>query len=96
VYYFDPAGINLEVNDLVVVGVEHGLKICRVVIAPKQVISSELTEPLKPVLRKASPEDLEQQEKGLQKEREAIVKCKELADKFKLPIKILDAESDSI
>jgi cell fate regulator YaaT (PSP1 superfamily) len=94
VYYFDPMGIDLEVNDHVVVEAEHGLNIGRVVIAPKQIISSELTEPLKPVLRKASTEDIEQQEKGRQKGREAIVKCKELADKFNLPIKVLDAESD--
>lgn len=94
VYYFDPAGIDLEVNNHVVVEAEHGFKIGRVVIAPKQVISSELTEPLKPVLRKASPEDIEKQEKGQQKGREVTAKCKELAKKFELPIKVLDAESD--
>ncbi|MFC1925948.1 stage 0 sporulation family protein [Chloroflexota bacterium] len=94
VYYFDPNGIDLEVNEHVVVEVEHGLKIGRVVIAPRQIISSEITEPLKPVLRKASPEDHEQKEKGRQKEKETIVKCRELADKFNLPIKVLDADSD--
>lgn len=94
VYYFDPAGIDLEINDRVVVETEHGLKIGRVVIAPKQVISSELPGPLKPVLRKTGPEDLEKEEKGHQKEREALERCKELAVKYDLPIKILDAESD--
>lgn len=94
VHYFDPLGIELEINEHVVVEGEHGLKIGRVVIAPKQVIASELSEPLKPVLRKASPEDLQQQEKGKQKEQEALSKCEELATEFNLPIKLLGAESN--
>jgi len=94
VYYFDPLGIELEVNEHVVVETEHGLKVGRVVIAPKQIIASELTGVLKPLLRKATPEDLQQQEKGQQKEQEALSKCEELAAKFNLPIKLLGAESN--
>jgi cell fate regulator YaaT (PSP1 superfamily) len=94
IYYFDPGGVELEVNNHVVVETEHGLSLGRVVIAPKQVIASELTQPLKPVLRKTSPEDLQQQEEGEQKKGEAISKCKELATKFNLPIKILGVESN--
>ncbi len=94
VHYFDPLGMELEINEHVVVEGEHGLKIGRVVIAPKQVIASELSEPPKPVLRKASPEDLQQQEKGRQKEQEALSKCEELATKLDLPIKLLGAESN--
>ena len=94
VHYFDPLGMELEINEQVVVEGEHGLKIGRVVIAPKQVVASELSGPLKPVLRKASPEDLQQQEKGKQKEEEALSNCEELATKFNLPIKLLGAESN--
>jgi len=94
VYYFDPAGIELNVKDNVVVESEHGLRIGRVVIAPRQILATELTEPLKAVLRKATPEDLQQQEEGKQKEQEALSKCSELAAKFHLPIKVLDAESN--
>ncbi len=94
VYYFDPLEMDLEVDDHVVVETEHGLKIGRVVIAPKQVISSELTKPVKPVLRKASPNDLQQQEKGREKEKKALSKCKELSVKFNLPLKLLNAESN--
>ena len=94
VYYFDPAGIELGVKDCVVVETEHGLSIGRVVIAPKQVIASELTEPLKPVLRKASQEDLQRWEEATRKEQEALSKCKELISKFELPMKLLDAQSN--
>lgn len=94
IYYFDSAGFDLEVNEQIVVETEHGLKVGRVVITPKQIIASELNEPLKPVLRKASPEDLQQIEKVRQKEQEALSKCKELTAKFDLPIKLLSAESN--
>ena len=38
VYYFDPAGIDLEVNDYVVVKTTRGLEMGHVVIAPRQVL----------------------------------------------------------
>jgi len=93
VYNFDPPETELEVNDYVVAETEHGLKIGWVVIPPKQ-IDSEPTEPLKPVLRKASTEDFQQQEKGEEKEEQAISKCQELAAKYNLPIKLIHAESN--
>ena len=54
VYYFDPAGIELAVEDCVVVNTNRGMEMGYVVIAPEQVLDSEINEPLKPVLRKAS------------------------------------------
>jgi cell fate regulator YaaT (PSP1 superfamily) len=94
VYYFDPVGIELEINDHVVVETARGHVMGRVVIAPKQIIASELTDPLKPVVRKVTPEDMEQAQEAREKEREALVKCTELARKFDLPIKLRGAESN--
>ena len=94
VYYFDPGGIELEINDQVVVETEHGLDVGRVVIAPRQVIASEVSKPLKPVLRKASSEDLSQREKVRRKEEEALSKCKELVTKLNLPMKLLATEGN--
>ncbi len=59
VYYFDARGFELEVGNYVVVETSHGQEIGRVVIAPDQVIVSEIKETLKPILRLAGPEDLE-------------------------------------
>ena len=94
VYYFDSLGIELEVNDYVVVETEGGLSMGRVVIAPRQVILSEITEPLKPILRKANKEDFQRWEEAKKKEKEALSKCKELISKFDLPMKLLDARSN--
>ena len=92
VYYFDPAGIELDLNDWVMVETEHGVEVGRVVISQKQVLSSEITEPLKPVLRKAEEEDIRQLKESEGKETEALDGCKEMANQFNLPMKLLAAE----
>jgi len=92
IYYFDPAGIELEVGDWVVVETGRGPELGRVVISPKQVLSSELTEPLKPVLRQAREEDLRQREEFRAKEKEALEQCREMIARLNLPMKLLGAE----
>ena len=92
VYYFDPAGIELVVNDQVVVETAQGLEMGQVAIAPKQILASEVKEPLKPVLRKASSEDIQRCQELEIMERDALEECGKLIDKLKLPMKLLSAE----
>ncbi len=60
VYYFDSGEHDLDVGNYVVVETSHGQEIGRVVIAAEQVIASEIKESLKPIMRAATPEDIEQ------------------------------------
>jgi len=92
VYYFDPAGFDLEVNDYVVVKTARGLELGHVVISPKQVLANQITRPLEPVVRKAEPEDIERAREFEDKEREAQAECDELITKLNLPMKLLSAE----
>jgi cell fate regulator YaaT (PSP1 superfamily) len=92
VYYFDAAGIPLEVNDYVVVETSRGQELGKVVISPKQVIFSEITEPLKPIIRKAQAEDIEKAQQQQEKATNAIAKCRELVEKFNLPMKPISAQ----
>ncbi len=92
VYYFDPEGIELEVNDYVVVKTVRGLELGHVVIAPRQVLGSEVTEPLKSVVRKAEPEDIQLAEESVAKEEEALMVCGKLIAKLNLSMKLLSAE----
>ena len=92
VYYFDASGIPLELNDDVVVETSRGHELGKVAISPKQVLFSEITEPLKPIIRKAQAEDIEkaqQQQKGAMN---AIAKCRELVEKLNLPMKPISAQ----
>src|SRR3990172_11394458 len=92
VYYFDPVGIELAVNDNVVVETAQGLEMGQVAIAPKQMLAAEVKEPLKPVLRKASSEDLQRCQELELKERDSLEECAKLVEKFKLPMKLISAE----
>ena len=92
VYYFDPAGIELEVNDQVVLETTRGLELGQVVISPKQDLASEVTKPLKSVVRKAESEDIQRAQELETKEADALVECGRLIDKLKLPMKLLSAE----
>ncbi len=58
IYYFDAGGFDLQVGNYVLVETTRGEEIARVVVAPDQVVASEIKETLKPVTRLASPEDL--------------------------------------
>ncbi len=92
VYYFAPAGIELEVNDYVIVETTRGLELGQVVISPKQVLASAVGSPLKPVVRKAEPEDVKRAQELEAKEREALAECSELVGKLRLAMKMLSAE----
>jgi len=92
VYYFDPAGIDLKANDHVVVQTIRGLELGHVVIAPKQVLASEVTGKLKPIVRKAEEEDIERAQKLVDKEGEALAECSKLIAELNLPMKLVSTE----
>ncbi|MBN2462766.1 MAG: stage 0 sporulation family protein [Dehalococcoidia bacterium] len=92
VYYFDAADIPLEINDDVVVETSRGYELGKVVIAPKQVIHSEITEPLKPVIRKAQADDIAKAQRQQERATNAIAKCREIIERLNLPMKPISAQ----
>ena len=92
IYYFDPAGLELEVNDWVIVETTRGLEVARVVISPKQVLSNEVETPLKPVVRKAEKTEVQRNEEIESKEKEALIECAKIITRIGLPMKLLSAE----
>lgn len=92
IYYFDPAGIDLAVGDYVVVETSRGLELGQVVIAPTQVLASEVAKPLRSVVRKATEEDRERARKLEAKEAEALAECGQLVEKLELPMKLITAQ----
>jgi|TARA_B100002003_G_scaffold235394_1_gene250314 cell fate regulator YaaT (PSP1 superfamily) len=92
IYYFDSAGIELEVNDHVVVETTRGLELGWVIVIPSQVRANGITTPLKSVVRKAEAEDRERAENLEEKEKETLSSCAELIAELELPMKLLSAE----
>ncbi len=91
-YYFNPAGLDLKISDQVVVETTHGLELGHVVIGLKQVAETEIPEPLKPVLRKAQPEDYKQAKELETKEKDALIDGAKLVEKLNLPMKLISAD----
>ena len=57
VAYFDASGFDLSPGDLVLVETDRGPREGRVIIAPSQVVHSDLRGELDPVLRVVEPGD---------------------------------------
>jgi cell fate regulator YaaT (PSP1 superfamily) len=92
IYYFDPVGKEMEKGNFVIVETARGIEAGRVVVAPKQVVDAELTDPLKPVLRLATEDDLRQLLAFKSKEKNALVKCAQRVEFHRLPMKLVEAE----
>ncbi|MCH7812295.1 MAG: signal peptidase, partial [Chloroflexi bacterium] len=89
IYYFDARGFELEVSNYVVVETSHGQEVGRVVIAPDQVLVSEIKETLKPILRLAEPEDLERAAAQKKRAKEQLVGVRRQAEEQGLDMRLV-------
>jgi cell fate regulator YaaT (PSP1 superfamily) len=92
IYFFDPSGVELEIGDQVVVKTARGLELGQVVGEVKETSASQIDEELKPVVRKARPEDLERVADFQAKELEALTECRQIVIELNLPMKLRGAE----
>lgn len=92
IYYFDPKNYKIAVGDHVIVETARGVEYGTVMIAPKELPPEKVIQPLKPVIRVATPEDEKIEEKNHQKEKEAFKICIEKIQKHKMEMKLVDAE----
>lgn len=92
IYYFDPAGREIKVGDHVIVETARGIEYGYVVLGNHQVEDDKVIQPLKPVIRMATPKDEEVEKKNKEKEKEAFRICLEKIRKHDLQMKLIDAE----
>ncbi|MDE6943243.1 MAG: stage 0 sporulation family protein [Lachnospiraceae bacterium] len=92
VYYFDPGKLNIKKNDHVIVETARGIEYGTVVGDPKEEPEDKVVQPLKAVLRVATPKDDEQEAGNKLKEKEAFKICMEKIRKHNLQMKLIDAE----
>ncbi len=92
IYYFNPLELELNTGDYVVVKTTRGLELGEVIVAPKQVSSSQVQTTLKPVIRKAELEDMQRAEELSLKEEDVLNECIQMVAQFGLPMKLLSAE----
>lgn len=90
-YYFSPNNLELKDKFNVIVETERGLQFGTVIGAIEEIDEKKLLSPLKSVVRIASKKDVENNKKNILDAEKAVLKCKELVEKYGLNMKIMDA-----
>lgn len=92
VYYFDPKGIAFDEGDGAIVETARGQEFGTVSITNKEVDEKDIVSPLKPVIRKATPDDFKKLEKNLADKDHALKIIREKVAEMGIQMKLVDAE----
>ncbi len=92
IYYFSPGSFELAQGSNVIVETARGTEFGRVVLAPRELDDEKVIQPLKSVVRVATPEDEKRAADNRRREREAFAVCREKIAKHHLDMKLIDVE----
>ncbi|MDD6214248.1 MAG: stage 0 sporulation family protein [Firmicutes bacterium] len=92
IYHFNPAGLDIQTGDKVIVETARGIEMGSVVIGVREIRDEDAVKPLKDVIRIATPEDMEKAEENSRKEKEAFKICNEKIKKHGLEMKLIEVE----
>jgi cell fate regulator YaaT (PSP1 superfamily) len=92
IYYFGPKDIEFKRSDHVIVETARGVEYGTVVLPNQEIDDSKVTQPLKNVIRKATPDDDEREKRNREKEKDAYKICQEKIIKHGLEMKLINAE----
>ena len=92
IYYFDPLDIEIQKGDKVIVETVRGVECGHVVLSPREISDDAILKPLKPIIRKATEEDIEEHENLQDISQEAFRKCKQIVAEQNLDMKMVHAE----
>ena len=91
-YYFNPNGEIFQPGEGVIVETSRGMEYGECTQGNTSIDEMELTAPLRPVLRRATEEDLETRKKNKEKEAQAFQICQEKILEHGLEMKLVEAE----
>ena len=91
-YYFNPNGAQFQPGEGVIVETTRGTEFGECVQGNTPIDEMELTAPLRPVLRRATAEDLETLAKNKEREAKAFQICQEKILEHGLEMKLVEAE----
>jgi cell fate regulator YaaT (PSP1 superfamily) len=93
VYYFAAEeGVDYKVGAVVVTETARGIEPARIVMGRTDVTADKVVQPLKPILRFATDEDLKKIEQNAEKRSEALATVREKVAKSGLKMKVIDVE----
>ncbi len=92
IYYFNPKSFVIKQGDHVIVETARGVEYGTVVHGPKDVTDDQVIQPLKDVIRVATPKDDVKAEQNAKKEKEAYQICLKKIRAHELDMKLIDVE----
>ena len=92
VYYFDPRGQKLKKGEFAIVETARGPEFGEVSLENTLVNVSETVTPLRPLIRVATPADVEHNTENREKEKNALVVCQQKIEAHKLDMKLIDVQ----
>ncbi len=92
IYYFSPNGEKYKKDDGVIVETARGVEYGTITMEEKEVDDKEIVQPLKPIIRRATKNDLERLKRNEEKAAEAYKVCNEKIAEHKLDMKLVGAE----
>ncbi len=92
IYYFDAAGYTLEKGQYVVVETSRGLECGEVAMANRDMADEELVQPLRPVVRPATEDDVKRAKENAEREEKAMETCAQRIAAHGLDMKLISAE----
>jgi cell fate regulator YaaT (PSP1 superfamily) len=90
-HYFDPGDLELHEGDPVIASTPRGLELGQVAMEAREVTERDIGQPLRPIKRKATDDDLRREEDNRDRERRAFEACARLIEKHGLPMKLIEA-----
>ncbi len=91
-YFFEADSDEYSRGEYVLVETSRGLEVGEVVVENREVTDEEVVHPLKKIIRKVTPEDIQQMEENKNLEKEAFDKCLERIGAHGLDMKLVEAE----
>lgn len=92
IYYFSPGNLEIRTGQRVIVETARGMECGLMVIGPREVEDSEITQPLKVVQRIAGEADVQRLEENKKREKEAFGICEKKIQEHGLPMKLVEVE----
>ncbi len=92
VYYFDPLDLDIKQGGNVIVETARGVEYGYVVMGPAEIEDEKVIQPLKPVIRVATPEDDKTEANNRVREKDAFKTCIQKIQARNLEMKLIGCE----
>jgi PSP1 C-terminal conserved region len=92
IYYFSPQDLEIKAGEHVIVETARGVEYGSVVLPPREVSDEKVVQPLKEVIRIATPQDDKKEEANRKREKEAFQICLKKIREHNLEMKLIDVE----